>query len=365
VRRVLAGLLCLLSAGCPLTVSGSGSVAVAAWSCRATGPGTAAGYAALWAGSPGGVRSADGWWSARLPDGRTAWVTGDGIVDGRLVNNTLLVQCGSELVSASPGRPFLAPTDDRSWWGGAMVVDAGRLYSFVYGLREGVVTGVDLAVIRVPAGGQPVLEAVARTPASDRPEGGRPLWGASAVAWPDGYVYVYGQSRVEGEFGRAVYLARVPSGRLAQPAAWRYLSTGGVWRPDESQLAQVIAAHGGPDNSWTTWRDSAGRVAFVSTADGPWSDRLCFYTAPAPTGPYTFTERVRLPAFTFRHARYLAMGHPGQLPGGKTLVSVSRSYDPCLTDAGQPVAGCTEADRLAHLMDPGNAGLYRPDWGAL
>jgi hypothetical protein len=278
----------------------------------------------------------DGTHSVRLPDGRTLWVADDSILDrvnqppnplgqpyawrdtsgGRLpalTRNALLVMDakghlqqtltsgGGSFFGEIPGLvktwrwPLQAVVEPRSPGSVEKVVRvlmwvrAEGPPRYLYGLP----VATEVATITLP---DLRLESIVRT--DDRSAvadpGRRVLYGTTAVTH-DGFSYVFGGDDGRGQMptrpSSRAYLARVPRGRLAEPAAWRYWN-GHRWQPDPSAARPVLGDGGrrgvGSAFTVTRWKDSTW-LMLTMDAGGPGATGLstvASYWACSPTGPW-------------------------------------------------------------------------------
>lgn len=269
------------------------------------GPDTAAGWQQLYDGLP---YRGDGMFSAGLPDGRSAWVTGDAIprAGGTWASNTVTVVNGT----GSWQTPNVLPDADGvvSWLGPAAVV-GGKLVVLVsrIGRTPGVGLGFDpvgtgIATMRLGAGEWwPTVEEVTRTP-----------WSASSVNWTAGiwpgadcYVYVFGTRQKSGTAEFDVYLARVPATSLHVWSAWRF------WRAGRWTLSPSPVLTGGTDPAFSVRKTSAGWHLYTrhAGAHGEW--------VGGPTMGWRWCPRGT-------EAGYLPSSHPEvRLASGGLLVTVN------------------------------------------
>jgi len=269
--------------------------------------------------------------STPLPDGRVLWLWGDTIQSGGgfVRNSAILHDRGCFSVVKRGATEFIPNKPDGSWyWPSAAVTYGGKLYIFANHLRAGVggfgfePIGVDLARFGLPAGGEPAFESILPTPSSNAPQGDV-QYGAAAVMRPDGYTYVFGTKfeDVPGQlvFGKAVYLARVPSGSLASPSAWRYRTSGGGWSQNRSKATQLVAPYPhGWSSSFTAYHSSSWVV--ITKENQYLGQNLISAKASKPWGPWTLTTLASIPS-SGDPIVYTALAHPeqalssGKLPG--------------------------------------------------
>ncbi|WP_030620613.1 DUF4185 domain-containing protein [Streptomyces sclerotialus] len=190
-----------------------------------------------------------------------------------------------------------------------------------------------------------------RTPAAD--PGARVLYGTAAVPYGR-HTYVYGGDAPTDQPAAQAYLARVPTGRLADHRAWRYWDGHG-WRADPERAAPVLRNDGrrGVGSAYTVVRDGGtwvlftmdaagggghGLATFTSywscTAHGPWHGPNGAVTPPRPPDPAGSAERTAVynpqahPEFTGRTGLLLSydvntLGPPGTHATGAVNDDVS------------------------------------------
>ncbi|UGY91506.1 DUF4185 domain-containing protein [Streptomyces gobiensis] len=267
----------------------------------------------------------DGNRSVRLPDGRTLWLSADTFLDrvhgGRSrdadpvwVRNAVLVMSPEgrlerTVLGDGPGAlfPGLAAPDGREvWrWPTQAVVEprtpgsTERVVRVLLWQREaasapwvfGVPRATEVATLALPS---LELESVTTvdTPAQADP-GQRVLYGTAAVR-EDGWTYVFGadERTAHGRASRA-HVARVPAGRLAQPAAWRYWD-GEDWRREAGKSAPLIVGQArdgrrGATNTYTVLRRENTWLLLTTDAGGPGGRVLTTvtsYWSCSPQGPW-------------------------------------------------------------------------------
>jgi hypothetical protein len=139
------------------------------------------------------------------------------------------------------------------------------------------------------------------------------------------YTYVFGTAAVSGKWGKAVYLARAPLGKLATPAAWRYWN-GSSWTTDITKRAPVITADQTIDSAFSVHRLSNGTFRIVNKDYSIIGTTISAYTAKTPAGPWTKSAPIAnapVPATNSgQGVNYLAGEHPEiPLASGKVLVT--------------------------------------------
>ncbi|MFT4200833.1 DUF4185 domain-containing protein [Gordonia sp. (in: high G+C Gram-positive bacteria)] len=117
-----------------------------------------------------------------------------------------------------------------------------------------------------------------------------------------GFVYVYGTP--SGRFG-AVYLARVPEGKIENLGAYEYFA-GGHWVKGPSLATPIMSAPTGEIS--VAYNKYIGRYVSLATRDG-----ATMRTAPRPEGPWTRGHNI-VPA-TDPIGGYAPFIHPWSLTG--------------------------------------------------
>jgi hypothetical protein len=289
--------------------------------------------------------------SARLPDGRLVWVFGDTVrregVEPRLVANSMLVssgRCVSQLLG--PDRGPVIPDAGRHTVRWPMSVVVGRtggqdvVVVLCSRIRRGdggsfdfTFLGTSAAVFTVAPGEAPQLtDVVDVTPDSTDPQ--QVNWGA-AVVRDQGWFHVYG-TRLTGrdyEFGRELYVARVPEGHAHDRKRWQFWD-GQQWQSRVGRAAAVLPSSDGVSQTLSVDRIGDGFVA-TSKRGGDVADFVWTWTAPNAWGPWTPHQELEAPAgFDTGDLEYAPLAHPEvPLSSGRLLVSVSRNT----TDAARLV----------------------------
>jgi hypothetical protein len=256
--------------------------------------------------TPDGWTGGDSTFSVRMPDGRILWLFSDTFLgplnkDGtrpgnaHLVNNSFVVQAGSQLttvVGGAPGRPAaIMPRPDANHW---------------YWLGDGQIVHGQVQVIfqeyqlADAAHGHFTLDrsVVVTFSLTDlaRPVSVEPLPSLSGVAWGaallpasrsgDGYTYIYG---VGGSAlgSKAMRVARVRGDDVRQRPWWFYTPSG--WTRAERLAANVLPAIAN-EYSVTPWHGMFLLVTQDSTQY--FSNRIVAMTSCAPWGPFTKPKLV-------------------------------------------------------------------------
>jgi hypothetical protein len=312
-------------------------------------PRSAAQFQAMFDRLSGGWAGGDGAASLVLPDGRTLWVFGDTIIGrpadsgpgyapgARMVRNSFVLQDGGLLrpVNGPGGGEVLPnrPSGAFSWPtagivdGGALVLFSSRMYGTGTGSFDFAQVGTDVAIVDVPRGGDPVVRTVMEVSASNGMTS--PSWGQSLVR-AGGWIYMYG-TRTDPRpyrFGKELYVARSRPGQLADKSSWQY-HDGHHFGSRADQARPLIGADGGVSTTLSVLVSPSGRATVVSKRDEFLGTDVRAWTAPTPAGPFRLAPKRLFAAPSGQTAGelvYLAEAHPQfQLPGGRTLVSVSRN----------------------------------------
>ncbi|WP_425442641.1 DUF4185 domain-containing protein [Streptomyces indicus] len=217
----------------------------------------------------------------------------------------------------------------------------------------GVPTATEVATLSLP---DLRLEGIVRISdqSSVQDPSRRVLYGTTAVH-EDGFTYVYG-----GNDGKAAqrpashaYLARVPSGRLAEPDAWRYWDGEG-WNTAVGKAEPVLGdgERKGVGSAFAVIRQDGNWVLFTMAPGTAGLRTIQTYWACAPHGPWHGPTRDFAPPLPEDSAprQDLAAYNPQIHPdlGGNGL---ALSYDVNWLDAA-PRVGETHISR--------NVSLYRP-----
>lgn len=348
-RRVTSLLLAVAAVLTGCTAGGDtrpapcGGLHIASWSRERAVTGEFARYGDESA-TVGSWTGGDGTHSVRLPDRRTLWFADDPVLEpvhpppnllgqpypwrdttgGRTpvwAHNAVLVMSAAgrlerTLTGGTPGAPGAFFPDvsavPQVWrWPVQGVVEprspgaAERVVRVLLWDRAagpppwlyGVPLATEVATLSLPGLRLESIVKVADQSAVPSP-GLRVLYGAGTVR-ADGWTYVFGGDDGPGrtpslQTSRA-YLARVPKGRLADPAAWRYWDGTG-WQAGAARAAPVLSGGDGTANrrrgvgsSLSVVRQDGTWVLFTMDAGGPAASGLSAvvtYWACAPQGPW-------------------------------------------------------------------------------
>lgn len=322
----------------------------------------------------------DGTHSVRLPDGRLLWLFSDTYLGqvyappnpvgesypwrdttAPLVRNAAVLMRDGRLESTLPAPLFPDPAPNQWRWPVAARVEprapgsdeqvvrvllwvrtAGQS-PWIYGMP----TATEVATLSLP---DLRVESVVKVfdqqlvPDPSR----RVLFGTTLVA-EDGWTYVYG-----GDDGQAAsrpvssaYVARVPEGRLGEPAAWQYWN-GSTWASGGRPAAVLgdVERRTGVGSAFSVVREGGTYVLFTMAAGTAGLTTVTSYWACSPSGPWHGPTRDFSPALPDGDvAAYNPQVHT-ELGGDGRLVL---SYD---VNWLEPTAAATQLNR--------NVSLYRP-----
>lgn len=288
-------------------------------------------------GSPA-FQGADVGADVRLQDGRFLLVFGDTLrsptFDGpRLARNSMMLwdaDCVSVVLPPSKGALIPDRTDGVGYWPMSSAVAHRPGYDLVLVSTQRVAStgggsfdfaglGPALAVFVVRAGDTPQLIATEDL-GEDDDDPSRPAWGA-ALAVDGGWLYAYGTASEEGAFGHALYVARVRPDDVLDRSAWRFWD-GATWQRRPDRAAALIEAEGGVSQTLSVFHRGERWYA-LSKRDGDLGDQLVFWTATAPTGPFTPTDPVATVAAdpATGAVTYMPLAHPRIFPEPGTMVA--------------------------------------------
>ncbi|MFE6281906.1 DUF4185 domain-containing protein [Streptomyces sp. NPDC057877] len=328
----------------------------------------------------------DGTHSLALPDGRVLWLFSDTYL-GRvhpppnpsgesaawrdttapLVRNSAVVMRDGRLTRTLPAPLFPDPAPSQWRWPVAARVEPRSPGSTEQVVRVllwvraegqapwiyGVPTATEVATLSLPdLRVESVTEVLGQRLLPDPSR--RVLYGTTLIE-RDGWTYVFGgdDGQAASRATSSAYVARVPKGRLADPAAWRYWD-GGAWTRAAERAAPVLGdeRRTGVGSAFSVVRRGGTYVLFTMAAGGAGLTAVTSYWACSPTGPWHGPARDFRPPLPGGGptgaevvAAYNPQTHP-ELGGDGRLVL---SYD---------VNSLHTVGASAHIN--GNVSLYRP-----
>jgi hypothetical protein len=318
------------------------------------------------------VRRTDGWvggdgaYSVAVSPTRTLWLFSDtwvGSVRGgkrtgvTMVNNSAAVQDGhgadAKLTFVvrkdGDGKPasLLTPSDGRGWfWPFAAACHGGKLYLFLAQMEKAdgpaafgfQAVGQWLGVVANPADDPTAWKITQHKLPWAEFTADRKLGFGSAVlaVGKDLYVYGYEERPRKGWFpARRMVLARVPTDKVDDFKAWRFLTADG-WKPEPKGL-KPLADDLAVEYS-VTHLPGLKRYAAVYTELGL-SDRIVARFAESPEGPWSEAVLLYKCPEMKRDKKvfsYAAKAHPHLADGNELVVSyVVNSFElgPVINDA--------------------------------
>ncbi|KUO19883.1 DUF4185 domain-containing protein [Streptomyces dysideae] len=322
----------------------------------------------------------DGTHSVRLPDGRILWLFSDTYLGqvyappnpagesfawrdttAPLVRNSAVVMSpdGKRLLSTLPA-PLLPDPAPNQWrWPVAARVEPRSPGSTEQVLRVllwvrtagaapwiyGVPTATEVATLTLPdLRVESVVKVLDQQLVPDPSR--RVLFGTTLVEDGD-WTYVFG-----GDDGQAAsrpasraYVARVPRGRLGEPAAWQYWN-GSRWTASGPRPVLGDGRRTGVGSAFSVVRTDGTYVLFTMAAGTKGLTTVTSYWACSPTGPWHGPTRDFSPALPQGQvAAYNPQAHPELSDGGRLVVS----YD---VNWLEPGGAAAQLNR--------NVSLYRP-----
>ncbi|KPI11457.1 protein of unknown function DUF4185 [Actinobacteria bacterium OK074] len=330
----------------------------------------------------------DGTHSVRLPDGRVLWLFSDTYLGqvyappnpvgeshvwrdatAPLVRNSAVVMSRSGRLESTLPAPLFADPAANEWrWPVAAEVEPRSpgsseqvvrvllwtrttgAYPWIYG----VPTATEVATLSLPdLRVESVTTVLDQRPVTDPAQ--RVLFGTTAVSGKGGWTYVFGgdDARAAGQPSSRAYVARVPRGGLADPAAWQYWD-GGRWATGVQPKAVLGDGRTtGVGSAFTVVPDGGAYVLFTMAAGAQGLTNVTSYWACSPTGPWHGPARAfTAPLPQGEVAAYNPQAHP-ELGGYGGLVL---SYDVNWLDTD----GTSAAVNLNR-----NVSLYRPRFVSL
>ena len=307
--------------------------------------------------------------SVRMSDGRIVWVFGDTLrsgLDPLIVANSMLISstdCVSQVMPSDRGAVIPNVSSDVVYWPMSVLAHhtkhGERLAVLCSRIRRGgsgdaydfTFLGTSAAMFDVPPGGAPELVEVTQvTP--DNPNPHQVNWGAAS--FHDGrWIYAYGTRLPRGDyqFGRELYVVRIPLRDPTDPSTYRFWD-GRSWQPDRTRAVPVLAADGGVSQTLSV-DELNGEYLAVSKRDGDLGEFVYTWTAPTPHGPWIPHAGVHAPSdFDEGNLKYAPLGHPEvPMQNGMLLVSVSRNTTDLTRLLKDPDIGVPEFVEVA-LRDP-------------
>ncbi|MFG1603727.1 hypothetical protein [Actinoplanes sp. NPDC049265] len=301
-------------------------------------PSTAAGFTNLfqarndWTWSGG-----DQVTSFRAGNGLTYWSFGDTVIGEedpatgaykpgwRMLPNTILVDRNGALGATTWEAAVPNAADGDRYWTQGMFQVGASLYVLCQRVRNTSdffqLRGVELARFSFNADGSLAFQGMRNTPSTGLIDGNSAAtaqYGADGIV-TGGYVYVFGYANAPDDpyAPHRSYLARVPTGAVETPGAWRFRDASGAWVTDRAQAAPILSAQISSVRligakwilaykPWNGWGDTV----FIESRATPWS---------APTGTVTISS----PAGS-NYQTYAPQLHPEYpMASGRLLVSIA------------------------------------------
>ncbi|MGW0538506.1 DUF4185 domain-containing protein [Streptomyces sp. NPDC003032] len=334
----------------------------------------------------------DGTHSVRLPDGRVLWLFSDTFLgqvhappnpagqphtwrdaNAPMVRNSAVVMSRSGTLQRTLPAPLFADPASQQWrWPVAARVEPRSPDSDEQVVRVllwnrvasqgpwiyGVPLATEVATLSLP---DLRVEGIVKVSDQQRvadPEK-RVLYGATTVD-DDDWTYVFGgtDAQATSRPSSQAHVARVPHGRLAEPAAWEYWD-GDEWgREGASRPVLGDGRRKGVGSAFTVVRDEGTYVLFTMAAGTEGLTTVTSYWACSPTGPWHGPAKAfeaPLPkdaAARQDTAAYNPQAHPALGGDGRVVLS----YDVNWLD---PVAASAQANVSR------NVSLYRPRFVSL
>ncbi|MEG3626656.1 DUF4185 domain-containing protein [Streptomyces poriticola] len=300
----------------------------------------------------------DGTHSVRLPDGRVLWLFSDTFLgrvhappnpagesyawrDGTapLVRNSAVVMRDGRPERTLRAPLFADPAPDQWRWPVAARVEprspgaSEQVLRVLLWVRTagsapwiyGVPTATEVATLSLPSlRVESVVNVLDQQLVADPSR--RVLFGTTLLT-EGGFTYVFGGDDRQAAAGPVshAYLARVPEGRLADPAAWRYW-TGSAWAgPSQGAQPAPVLGDGrrtGVGSAFSVVRTGGTYLLFTMAAGTEGLTTVTAYWACAPTGPWRGpTARYRVPLPDGGVAAYNPQTHPVLSDEGRLVLS--------------------------------------------
>ncbi len=277
----------------------------------------------------------DGAYSVALTNDLTLWLYSDTwigeIRDGKranvtMVNNTVAVQRGFDPATARveffygttpAGKPtaLITPEDGKGWfwiYDGIMTRDGLFLFLMQIEKAKGnsafgfKTTGAWLGHVSNPLAPPTQWKVTQKKiPGARFGPGEERLFG-SAVLKADGFIYIYG-AQPNWPVGKAMLLARVPEGKLADFNEWRFYAKG-EWSNSADDASPLCA---GLANEYSvSWQPALKQYVAVFTENGI-SRNIKMRTASVPSGPWSAPVTIyQCPETNKNTFCYAAKAHP-------------------------------------------------------
>lgn len=299
---------------------------------------------AAFAGGEGWI-GGDGAYSVPLGKDRVLWLFGDTLIgkvmDGgragsTMINNTAAVQTGRGADAkfaftwkrTKDGKPasLIATADGKGWfWPQAAILDGEKLFLFLprlakaegpeaFGFKH---VGQTLGIVENPSDAPEKWTVVQHEiPHVTFAKNDERSFGSAVLA--DGeYVYGYAETGTALDRKKLV-AARVPAGKLADFAAWRFRTADG-W---SEKPTEVVPLASGIASEFSVSRLATGSYVLVTTENGI-GDRIVARFADSPVGPWSeATLLYRCPEGADKRVFcYSAKAHPWAATGNELVVS--------------------------------------------
>ncbi|WP_409468398.1 DUF4185 domain-containing protein [Streptomyces sp. HC307] len=321
----------------------------------------------------------DGTHSLRLPDGRVLWLFSDTYLGpvhappnpsgesyawrdttAPLVRNSAVVMSDGRLSTTLPAPLFPDPAPNQWRWpvaarveprspGSSEQVVRVLLWTRAAGQAPwiyGVPLATEVATLSLP---DLRVEGIARVSDQQRvPDPSRRVLFGTTLLTDGGWTYVFGgnDGQAASRPTSSAYVARVPAGGLADPAAWEYWD-GSAWVTG-SRPAPVLGdqRRTGVGSAFSVVRDEDTYVLFTMAAGARGLTTVTSYWACSPTGPWHGPTRSFSPPLPAGGvAAYNPQAHPDV--GGKDRLVLSYDVNWLATTG-------------ASAQINGNVSLYRP-----